>query len=145
MPPTPPATTLRDAIRALIVAHGALDPSERPCGTPLPAPWAWSLLELQGGPRTISELAGRLNIDRTNVSRLAARMEAAGDVERVPHPEDGRARLLVLTDRGRHAAAAVDRASAARFREGLSRLDVEPDAVLEVRHALIHALSEETT
>jgi DNA-binding MarR family transcriptional regulator len=132
---------VRDAMRRLIVAHGALDPSSRPCGTPLPTPWAWALLELREGPKTVSDLAGHLDIDRANVSRLAARMEAAGDLARRPHPTDGRARLLVLTDKGEAVAAQVDRASAARFEGVLARLGDDAADVLRVLETLTAALA----
>lgn len=50
-------------------------------------PHAYALLELlhHGEPMTVSELAAHLAIDRTNVSRLCARMEEAGQLAREPH------------------------------------------------------------
>jgi DNA-binding MarR family transcriptional regulator len=64
---------------------------------------------------TVSELATKLAIDRTNVSRLCARMEEAGELAREPHPDDGRARVLRLTARGRKLARVVDEQSAGHF------------------------------
>ena len=110
------ARRLRDAVRHLVVAHGALEEARRPCGTELSIPYAYALLELlQHEPMTVSELAAKLAIDRTNVSRLCARMEEAGDVLRSPHPEDGRARALRLTSRGKKVARAIDERSASHF------------------------------
>ncbi len=113
---------LRDAVRQLIVSHRALDQARRPCGTPLPLPHAYALLELlkSAQPMTVTALAQRLTIDRTNVSRLCARMQSLGELSMQPHPEDARARTLVLTDKGRAVARAVDASSAAYF-EGLER------------------------
>ena len=42
----------------------------------------------------------------TRVSRLVDRAEEAGLVERTPDPEDRRAQHVVLTEKGREAAAA---------------------------------------
>jgi DNA-binding MarR family transcriptional regulator len=52
------------------------------------------------GPRTASELADEIRIDRSVVSRHAARLETAGLLRRTEHPRDGRATILVLTARG---------------------------------------------
>jgi DNA-binding MarR family transcriptional regulator len=110
------ARRLRDAVRHLVVAHGALEEVRRPCGTELSIPHAYALLELlQREPMTVSELAAKLAIDRTNVSRLCVRMEEAGDLARSPHPEDGRARALRMTARGKKLALAVDERSAGHF------------------------------
>ena len=82
------ARALRDALRRLMVEHGALDDSCRPCGAALSLPHAHALLELlvAPGPVTVSQLAQRLRIDRTNVSRLCARMEALGSSSARPTP-----------------------------------------------------------
>lgn len=110
------ARRLRDAVRRLVVAHGALEETKRPCGTELSIPHAYALLELLHHEQmSVSELAAKLAIDRTNVSRLCARMEEAGELDRQPHPEDGRARALRLTARGKKRARTVDEQSAGHF------------------------------
>lgn len=135
------ARALRDALRRLIVAHGTLNEAQRPCGTPLATSHAWALLELHhSGPMTVTALAERLNIDRTNVSRLCARMEADGDVERIDHPEDGRARLVKLTRKGKRLAAMVDRSSAEHFTTVLSRLDADVVGIIQCIDTLTRAL-----
>ena len=132
---------LRDATRRLIVAHGALDRLERPCGTPLSMPHAYALLELlQEGAMTVSALAERLNIDRTNVSRLCLRLEEQGELLREPHPHDGRARLLRLTPQGERSARAVDLASVEHFERILSRLGEDAESIVEAVHLLTDAL-----
>jgi len=52
----------------------------------------------------------RLQVHPTSVTNTVDRLEAAGHVQREPHPEDGRATLIVLTDTGRELA---ERATAA--------------------------------
>lgn len=137
------ARRLRDAVRYLVVAHGALEESRRPCGAPLSIPHAYALLELlhHGEPMTVSELAATLAIDRTNVSRLCARMEEAGDLERAPHPDDGRARALRLTAKGRRVAQGVDDQSARHFGRLAKRLGDDVGAVVAALDRLSDAMA----
>lgn len=51
--------------------------------------------------RSLSALAGQLSISPQACSQLVNVGESAGYVERRPDPEDGRARVVALTDRGR--------------------------------------------
>lgn len=144
--PSRPATravarALRDAVRGVIVAHASLDDARRPCGTPLPLPHAWALLLLrERGPMRVSELAEELSIDRTNVSRLCARMEDAGDLSRTEQPGDKRAWRLVLTRKGLRAAAAVEASSTAHFADVLGRLDTRPGELVAALEALAAAM-----
>jgi MarR family transcriptional regulator, organic hydroperoxide resistance regulator len=52
-------------------------------------------------PVAMARLAGTLRCEPSNVTAMAARLEARGLVERRPHPADRRVRQLVLTDAGR--------------------------------------------
>jgi DNA-binding MarR family transcriptional regulator len=63
----------------------------------------------------ISGLAETLKIDISNVSRLCTALVEDGYVERRPCPDDGRAKRIHLTRKGRNEAAALDGASLARF------------------------------
>jgi DNA-binding MarR family transcriptional regulator len=49
---------------------------------------------------TPGEVSRRMMVSSGNVTGLAARLEAEGYIERRAHATDGRAQLLVLTDRG---------------------------------------------
>lgn len=53
------------------------------------------------GPITQSELAHRIGLDTSSLVRLLDQLAAKGMLERRVDPKDRRARLLVLTDRGR--------------------------------------------
>lgn len=61
-------------------------------------------------PPTMRDLARTLNCDPSNASLVSAKLEQDGLVQRHPHATDGRARVLVLTDRGRdlHARLVAD-------------------------------------
>ena len=56
-------------------------------------------------PRSAADLAPDVGIDRSGVTRRASRLEAAGLVRREADPNDRRATLLVLTERGERAVA----------------------------------------
>src|SRR3954454_11931162 len=57
----------------------------------------------------ISELRGDVLLTQPGISRLIARLEAEGLVERVDDPDDGRACRVRLTDAGAHAQRDVGR------------------------------------
>lgn len=51
-------------------------------------------------PVSMRELARRIGCDPSNITLIGDKLERAGLVERRPHPGDGRARVLALTDAG---------------------------------------------
>jgi DNA-binding MarR family transcriptional regulator len=52
----------------------------------------------------LTDLAESAQVTKQTASLLVAALEREGIVERVPDPEDGRARLIRFTERGRTAA-----------------------------------------
>ena len=52
----------------------------------------------------LTDLAERAQVTKQTASQLVAALEQQGLVERVPDPEDGRARLIRFTERGTAAA-----------------------------------------
>jgi DNA-binding MarR family transcriptional regulator len=50
---------------------------------------------------TAVELAHYLGITKQSTSEVVATLERAGAIRRAPHPSDGRARVLLLTDDGK--------------------------------------------
>ncbi len=132
------ARRMREALRALILTHGALNEARRPCGTAMPTEHAWALMELESEPMTVTTLAAKLGIDRTNVSRLCKRLESAGEVEKIEHPDDGRARLVQLTEEGRRVASSLDETSATYFESVCQNLENSSE------NTMIEALEELT-
>ncbi len=55
----------------------------------------------------MAKAGARLQVHPASVTNAATRLEAAGLVVRGPHPEDGRAVLVAITDAGRKLAAAA--------------------------------------
>lgn len=93
--------------RAFLVSHSlVLELLERDLrtGAGIPLTWYEVLLHLglaPSGQRRMGELADRLLLSRSGVTRLIDRMEQAGLVERCAFPGDRRAALAALTDAGR--------------------------------------------
>lgn len=73
----------------------------------------WALAE-SATPVPMRDIARRLGCDPSNVTVISDKLQAAGLIERRPHPNDGRARVLALTADGRelwsrvHARLALD-------------------------------------
>ena len=99
---------------ALLQVHAALVPRlDRALqqATGLPLSWYDVLLEVAAAPGrrlTMSELAQRVVLSRTRVSRIVDELVTAGLVRREGNPDDGRSAFAVLTADGlaRYRAAA---------------------------------------
>jgi DNA-binding MarR family transcriptional regulator len=65
----------------------------------LTAPQGTALCELTR-PMTLRELAERMSCEPSNATFVADRLEEQGYLERHPHPDDRRAKQLVLTPKG---------------------------------------------
>lgn len=94
---------LVDGIHAGVVARGFDD--VRPAH-------GFAFVRLAPSGATISELAVHLGVTRQAAAQLVDELIEKGYVTRQPHPEDGRARLIVLTDRGWACTRAADQAAA---------------------------------
>jgi DNA-binding MarR family transcriptional regulator/N-acetylglutamate synthase-like GNAT family acetyltransferase len=85
------------------------------------------LFELgRNGPAEVADLRRTLAIDAGHLSRLLARLDAAGLVVREPSENDARRRRVRLTTQGDQAYATLDQRSAAEIQALLDGLP-EPD------------------
>jgi DNA-binding MarR family transcriptional regulator len=90
-------------VRAEQVVLAKIEAELKAAGFP-PLSWYDVLLELsraEHGRLRPLELEHRTLLAQYNASRLIDRMEKAGLVERLPHPEDGRGQLVAITAEGR--------------------------------------------
>jgi DNA-binding MarR family transcriptional regulator len=130
------ALLLQQRITAFVRAFGLHQPDRTPCGEPVPVSAAHALMELhRDGPMTQLELADRLRLEKSSVSRLVGLLYARGWVRRDKRAGDARLVWLEVTDAGRQTASDLATARAARFHR---LLDAIPP---EQRPAVIDALS----
>lgn len=71
----------------------------------------FAFARLAPGDATTAELAVHLGVTKQAAAQLAERLVRAGYVERREHPDDHRARLLLLTPRGGACMRAARRAA----------------------------------
>lgn len=66
------------------------------------------LFQLRDGPLTLGQLAAANDVDAPYATLIVDKLEAHGLVERRPHPDDRRRKLVTLTAAGRDAIATAD-------------------------------------
>ncbi|MEV6028004.1 MarR family winged helix-turn-helix transcriptional regulator [Streptomyces sp. NPDC052036] len=76
----------------------------------------------RGGPIRLTALAAAEGIAQPSMTVLVQRLEAQGLASRVGHPDDGRVRLIAITDAGRELLAERRYAQSARVAEMLAAL-----------------------
>ena len=132
-------------MHSFIRRFGLLEQGQTPCGMPLPLSQAHALMELLRTPEiTQQELADRLALSKSNISRLVARLVAAGRARRLKDGQDGRACRVVLTEKGQRLAAELDGRSLGRYRTLLGNLpEQERDTVLRALSVLVEACRED--
>jgi DNA-binding MarR family transcriptional regulator len=81
----------------------------------------------RSGALPMARAGALLQVHPTSITNAVHRLERAGLVRREPHPDDGRAVLVCITDEGRDlASAATKHLNAALFTQpGLSRPKLE--------------------
>jgi DNA-binding MarR family transcriptional regulator len=136
---------LHDMLVELVRLASVLHPDQGASGHSFPLSQAFALHELDTSEAlSQGDLANRLRLEKSTVSRLVAEMEQEGLLERERDPGNRRYYRLRLTDRGRAAHARM----AAGFHERHDRLvsgmtTAEREALLVGLPALIRVLQHE--
>jgi MarR family 2-MHQ and catechol resistance regulon transcriptional repressor len=78
----------------------------------------------------LNEISHRLSVTSGNVTGLVDRLEEAGYLARLAHPEDRRVTLAVLTSAGRELFEEIHPRHVARIRQVLSALTSQEQTVL---------------
>ncbi len=135
---------LQERMIALIRAFGLHKPEETPCGRPVSVAEAHSLMELSRVETLVQkELASRLRLEKSTVSRLVGMLEGRGWVERSRSQQDGRAVELRLTEAGRRTAEDIAEARREKFARVLEAIpEEERESVLESMRLLEEAMRE---
>jgi DNA-binding MarR family transcriptional regulator len=136
--------TAQDALMRFVRNFGLHQPDRTPCGQPLPVSEAHALAEIaRDGRLRQVELARRLRLEKSTVSRLVANLAARGWLHRHTPTDDGRGVLLELTDAGVTAAARQADARRARLTSLLTRIpDEQRAAVVQALQTLAEATDE---
>ena len=113
---------------SFIHSFGLLRSDTTPCGQPMSISTAHALCELRGGPPLSQrDLAARLGLTTSSVSRLVDQLETKCWAKRFVDPDcnDSRVRLLRLTDLGEEITDQVIEARSNRFAELLEAVPRE--------------------
>jgi DNA-binding MarR family transcriptional regulator/GNAT superfamily N-acetyltransferase len=128
-----PATIeqVRAASRQLVRELGFMQTSL--AGTDLPPSAVHALIEIEARTGiTAGELADRLRLEKSSVSRMLRKLIESGEVHEESGARDGRTKPLVLSDRGRSLVHSIHGFARAQVAEALARLaPPERDTVLE--------------
>jgi DNA-binding MarR family transcriptional regulator len=137
-------SSLQESLIGLIRAFGLHQPDRTPCGQPVPVSEAHALAELaRTEPLGQMELARRLSLERSTVSRIVAQLQARDWVAREADPIDGRVSLIRLTVAGRRAAEQLAQARTVKFAALLDAIpEHERSAVVRALDIMTEALHE---
>jgi DNA-binding MarR family transcriptional regulator/N-acetylglutamate synthase-like GNAT family acetyltransferase len=121
-----------------VLREGLLD-------SPYPLPEARLIYELAHHQQTTAtELGDELGLDAGYVSRLLQRLEGQGLLVKERCPEDGRAKLLLLTDAGQEAFAQLNAASRNQIAAILGKLsDVDRERMVSAMSTIQRVLGAE--
>jgi DNA-binding MarR family transcriptional regulator len=124
----------RDILR-LEVPQTALGPGES-----IDRAGYWLLVRISAqAPIRMSELAGSVELDLSTVSRQIRNLVVSGLVARVPDPQDGRASLLSLSDRGWLVLESVSEARRQALAEAVAEWTEEERSALASGMARLEA------
>jgi DNA-binding MarR family transcriptional regulator len=128
----------------LIRAFGLHKPDVTPCGQPVAVAEAHALMELtREEPLLQKDLASRLRLEKSTVSRLVKTLEERGWIGRKKSPHDGRAIELRLTEAGRQIAARLAETRRAKFAQVLEAIPgKERASVMQALGVLEEAINE---
>jgi DNA-binding MarR family transcriptional regulator len=141
------AERLHQLLMDLVRAAGLLQPDQTFPGHAVSMSQAFALHELDTGtPLSQQDLAERLRLEKSSVSRMAAEMERKGLLVRERDPHDHRHYRLRLTDQGR----AMHRQMASTFHSHYqswvtAMTDTERAALLTGLPALVRAIRQQSS
>ena len=134
---------LLESVVAFVRSFGLHKPDQTPCGQPVAVAEAHALMDLATfGSMRQGELAVRLRLEKSTVSRLVRQMEARGWIRRNSDRHDGRAVLIRLTRKGRETAGELSRVRQEKFARILAAIpEVKRSMVVEAISILERACS----
>ena len=140
----PSSGVFEQQIVSLIRALGLHRPDQTPCAAPISVGEAQALFELSREPGiSQSELAARLHLEKSTVSRLAKLLEQRGWLDRLRDKDDSRLLKLRLTASGSKAVQRLAASRRARFAKVFDAIPAHKrNALLDSLSLLSEVLSE---
>ncbi|NOK63528.1 MAG: MarR family transcriptional regulator [Chloroflexi bacterium AL-W] len=139
---SPTARQFQEQMIAFIRAFGLHRPDQTPCGRSVSVAEAHTLMELtRTAPLTQNDLARRLRLEKSTVSRLVAQLDQRGWITRERNSHDGRALDITLTPEGTDIATDLATARQQIFDDLLQAIpDTKRATVLQALTILTEAL-----
>ncbi len=107
---------LRSSVQNFVKLFGLLESNVTPCGYPLSVSQVYALQELESDQLSITELASRLELERSSVSRLVDDLVKGGFVVRDINAANRREVILYLSEQGKKSIQQVRQRSVHFFR-----------------------------
>ena len=138
------AATLRELLRTLIRKLGILERSEALC-CDMTLSQCTAMIELgRAGFLSVNQLAERLDLDKSTVSRSSDRLVVEGLLLREEDPADRRYVVLKLSDKGKQSYSKLEQRMASYFENVIAEIDPhEREQVLKSLQLLSSALKSE--
>lgn len=120
----------------------ALEALKRRRNYPLERSHYLLLLQLSAGPLSIGEIAERLLLDNSTVTRQINAMLKKELLKKIPNPNDGRSSLVSSTRQGKTLAKEMHELRLTRLDTALKQwTDSEKQALADLTHRLTHDLA----
>lgn len=114
---------LAERVVAFVRAFGLHRPHETPCGKPIPVAEAHAMMDLARlGPMSHGQLARRLQLEKSTVSRIVRQLERRRWIERDIASHDRRIVFVRLTKRGKAATRDLAQARRGKFSRLLTNI-----------------------
>ncbi|HZG15422.1 MAG TPA: MarR family transcriptional regulator [Candidatus Bathyarchaeia archaeon] len=124
--------TLRSAVQQFIRLFGILEQTETPCGFSMSLSQVFAMQELEKSSMSMKELAEKLRLERSSVSRLIDSLVKGGFVSRELNEQNRREVVLRLTEKGERSMETLREQSIRFYESILSNVETnEQHKVLE--------------
>jgi DNA-binding MarR family transcriptional regulator len=125
------ASTPEEAVIMLLMQAGRRLRTRHPEDQFDPSTFPLAKQLMQHDAMRVSDLAAKVELDASTVSRQIKQLEDKGIIERAPDPADGRASLVRLTESGRECLQAAFRRRFERIKASLEPWSDEDRATLQ--------------
>jgi DNA-binding MarR family transcriptional regulator/GNAT superfamily N-acetyltransferase len=119
---------IRDVSRTLVRVWGFMGGDF--AGTDLSPSAVHALIEIERGGVTARDLAARLGLEKSSVSRMVRKLVESDEIGEQAGEADGRLKMLVLTKAGKARVAAIHDFANAQVADALARLEPGQDSIV---------------